>query len=154
MAWRPSLGLRNALLDTDSLKDILANGIIRIYSGGQPADAEAAETGTLLCVITVDGEAVASGTPANGLNLGDAAEGKIQKAAAETWEGENLDDGYAGWFRWYPNDYDNHEGLCEDESMIRIDGRCGTSTGELRMSSTNLAVGVDTVINNVELELP
>lgn len=53
MTLRLSSGLRNFLNETGSLKQALANGTIKVYDGSQPATADAATTGTLLCTYTV-----------------------------------------------------------------------------------------------------
>lgn len=52
MALRLSTGLRNFIMQHGSLKDALQNGKIEIYTGAQPASADAAVTGTLLATIT------------------------------------------------------------------------------------------------------
>jgi len=52
MALRISTALRDFLLQHGSLKNALQNGKILVYSGAQPATADAAPTGTLLCVYT------------------------------------------------------------------------------------------------------
>lgn len=52
MAWRPSAALRNFLLEGGSLKKALSNCVIKVYTGAQPATAEAAPTGTLLCTYS------------------------------------------------------------------------------------------------------
>jgi len=53
MAIRLSKGLRNFLLEGGSLKQGLANGIIKVYTGSQPSAADDAATGTLLCTYTL-----------------------------------------------------------------------------------------------------
>jgi len=53
MSLRLSTALRNALMATGSLKRTMRGGVIKIYSGTQPANADAAATGTLLATITV-----------------------------------------------------------------------------------------------------
>jgi hypothetical protein len=58
MAWKISTALRNAMLEMGSFKKVMSNCIIKVYSGGQPATAELAPTGTLLCTYSD-----ASGTP-------------------------------------------------------------------------------------------
>lgn len=58
MAWRPSAALRNFVLEDGSLKRALSNCVLKVYTGSQPATAEAAPTGTLLCTYTAS-----SGTP-------------------------------------------------------------------------------------------
>lgn len=52
MALRFSTGSRNFMAGVGSFKDAFQNGKIEIYTGAQPATADAAVTGTLLCTIT------------------------------------------------------------------------------------------------------
>jgi hypothetical protein len=58
MALRPSIALRNAIAESVPLKRALSNCVLKVYSGSQPATAEAAPTGTLLCTYSLS-----SGTP-------------------------------------------------------------------------------------------
>jgi hypothetical protein len=51
--------------------------------------------------------------------------------------------GTAGWFRYYSNAYTT--GL--STTAIRVDGTCGVTTGELRMSSTTVAVGAVSTVS-------
>lgn len=53
MALRLSTALRNGLLARGSLKDLLDQGKLLIYSGPQPTTADDAVSGTLLATITV-----------------------------------------------------------------------------------------------------
>lgn len=158
MAWRLSKGLRNKLLGLTSgdgsLKTILANGQIRIFTGSQPASADEGETGTHLCTITLSSGAMTSGVATNGINLGDASNGAIGKADGEIWSGENIATGTAGWFRWYPNDFDNHIGENSDGSKARIDGNCSTSNAQMNLSSTGLVSGVSTTVDSVTITMP
>lgn len=67
MALRPSLALRNFMLQHGSMADALAGGKLQIYSGAQPASAEAAPSGTLLAEVTdasgaLTNEVLASGS--------------------------------------------------------------------------------------------
>ena len=154
MAWRLSEGLKNALLGTSALKDILANGQIRIFTGSQPGTAEAAETGQLLCTITLASGAMVSGVATNGINLATPSGGAIAKAVTEVWSGQNAADGTAGWFRWYPNDFDDQMGAATAGDKIRLDGAISTSGAQLNLSSTTLKAGITTTIDNVNLYLP
>ena len=52
MALRPSIALRNFVAEGGSLKKALSNCVLKVYSGAQPATAEAAPTGTLLCTYS------------------------------------------------------------------------------------------------------
>ncbi len=67
MALRYSTAARNFMAGYGSFKDIFQNGRIEIYTGSQPATADAAVTGTLLCTITnnsgsLTNEVLSSGT--------------------------------------------------------------------------------------------
>lgn len=53
MAIRLSAALRNFLLEGGSLKQALANGVVKVYTGSQPSSANDAATGTLLCTYTL-----------------------------------------------------------------------------------------------------
>ena len=115
------------------LKDILRNGVLRIYSGSQPATADAATTGTLLLEFTESGGVFVHGAAANGLNWGDAVLGVIDKAAGETWKATGLADGTAGWFRFSANPADIG---AISTSLARVDGSVGTSGTDMLVVST------------------
>lgn len=52
MALRLSDALQNALNESQSFKHALSNCVLKWYTGSQPATAEAAPTGTLLCTFS------------------------------------------------------------------------------------------------------
>lgn len=58
MALRLSTALRSGVQDTSPFKGLMSNCFMKIYSGAQPATADAAVTGTLLATFSD-----ASGTP-------------------------------------------------------------------------------------------
>lgn len=67
MTLRLSTGLRDLVNQQGSVKKALQNGQILIYSGSQPATADAAPTGTLLATVTANSgartaEVLATGT--------------------------------------------------------------------------------------------
>lgn len=66
MTLRFSDAYRNAVQQLGSCKHILNNAEIRIFTGTQPADANAAETGTLLYKITKSSGARTAETKATG----------------------------------------------------------------------------------------
>lgn len=154
MAWRLSEGLKNVLLGTSPLKTALANGQIRIFGGPQPPSAEDAETGPLLAIITLASGAMVSGVTTNGITLDNPAGGAVGKPGASVWSGKNLATGTAGWFRWYPNDFDSHMGAASNGNKIRLDGNVATSGGQCNLSSVALKVDITTTIDNVNLFLP
>lgn len=67
MTLRYSTGVRNFMAGRGSFKNAFQGGRIEIYTGAQPATADAAVTGTLLCTITssslaITAEVLSSGT--------------------------------------------------------------------------------------------
>ena len=141
MAMRLSTGFRNKWLGATSgagsYQTLFTNCFLRLYSGSQPASADAAETGTLL-ITFVD------------LNWDDAASGVISKAAAETWTANGVADGTAGWGRFYA--YGSSGGASTTE--IRWDFACGTSGTILIMSSTTIAIGAPETIDTFTFTVP
>lgn len=78
MTMRLSTGLRNFLAKEGSIDGALRNGIIEIYSGAQPASADAAPSGTLLCTISNNSGAVISEViPTGTLTLTGGAAGSV-----------------------------------------------------------------------------
>lgn len=66
MTARLSTGLVNNLMSVGSFADSLANGVIDIYSGAQPALPDSAATGTLLATLTSGAGAYTAETRAAG----------------------------------------------------------------------------------------
>lgn len=88
MTLRYSTGARNYLLQHGGLKKAFQNGKIQIYTGAQPASADAAPTGTLLCTITRNSGAHTAEVLATGsLTLTGGAAGTID---AVTVDGVNI----------------------------------------------------------------
>ncbi len=155
MTLRLSTGLRTALLgvasgDNGSFKDLFADGVLEIYSGSQPADADTAESGTKLVRITLSSGAFTPSSATNGLEFGDASAGVIAKAAAETWSGVGLVTGTAGWFRFYDNDYDPGGGT----TTINFDGAVATSGAQLNLSSTTITLSATLTIDAFTITMP
>lgn len=120
----------------DKMVETFQNGSLAVYTGNQPASANDAETGTLLCVITRDGGAMTPGQPANGLNfVKDASTGSVKKDPDETWSGEVIADGTPGWFRFY----DNSRIQGASTTAKRFDGSIGAGAlDEIQLSKFTL----------------
>lgn len=143
MAERLSTALAN--LQLADFANTFKNGVLAIYSGNQPASADAAETGTLLCLITRDGGAFTPGQPANGLNFGKPADGRLDKASDETWSGNVLADGVAGWFRFYDNSYTTGAST----RAKRFDGTVAAiSSAEMFLNDTQLYANTIVAVDN------
>ena len=141
---RFSTGLRNGILDATGIKEAMADGVLRLYSGAQPASADTAVAGTLLVEITVDGGAFVHGSPTNGLEFDAPVAGLLSKAAAENWLGSGLADGVAGWFRFCANPVDSGGA---STVLARIDGAVGRSSSDLNLSNTNIVTGVPSTVD-------
>ena len=152
MALKASTGLRNYMLGDQSLKDALGTGAtsgarIRIFAGAVPADADAAETGTILVVISVASGAL----PAAGLSLGTASAGAIAKAA-EVWSG--VVSGAGTQTATYWRLVDSTDTAASSTTEKRIQGLCATSGSELVMTSTSLTNGATQTIDYFSIALP
>lgn len=144
MALQASTGLRNKLLDTGSLKSLMALGSIEIYSGAIPANADAAVTGTLLCTITLN-------STATGLSMAAAAvAGVLEKLSSETWSGVNAASGTATYYR--------HVAVGDTGALstteARLQGLVGTVGVEMNLSSTTLTSGATQTLDFYSVQLP
>jgi len=133
-----------------SLKDLFRNGVLDIFSGIQPTDADTTESGTKLVRITLSSGAFVAGTATNGINLGTATDGVIGKDSDETWSGVGLVTGNAGWFRFY----DNAATTGASTSAIRLDGAIATTGAQMSMSNTTITVSGTTTIGSVAITDP
>ena len=138
-----SLGLRNYLLDTGSLKAALAGGEIRIYSGTIPADANAAIGGaTLLCTLKNAGA---------GINFdASAAGGVLSKDPGETWTGTNVAGGVATFFR-HVLSADTGASSTTDR---RIQGTIATAGADMVLGNTTLTNGAVQSMPNYSVAAP
>ena len=139
-----------------AVKTAYANGVLAIYGGAsQPADANDAEAGTLLALITVASGEFTPGVATNGLNFGAPSAGVLSKAAAETWSGNGLAAAGTGtvatYFRFYDNDMDTGA----SPTGLRFDGAVGTSSlSELQMTVTTIVEGAPVFINSFTYSPP
>lgn len=128
MAIKSSTGLAAHLMVTGSAKGAFDAGFIKVYSGAEPATADAEVTGDLLWTISKDGD----GT---GLTFDAAAVGRAMvKTVAHTWGGATTA-GTAGYWRLVAAADDG----TLSTSAPRLQGSCGSTAGaDLYMSSTTL----------------
>jgi len=134
-----------------SLDEVLRNGVLDIYSGSAPSTADAVETGTKLCRITLGSGAFVAGAAANGLNFDEdaIAAGVIAKTSA-VWSGVNLATGTAGYYRFYSN----AATAGDSATAERIQGTVGTSGTDLVLASVSLTSGATTTIDTFSYSLP
>lgn len=149
MALSWSTGMKNALLDTGSLKSIFDDGYIRIYSGTVPADADAALGGaTELVTYSDNGASEGAG---NGLDLAaSAAGGAISKAAAQVWKGTAGATGTASFFRYEQTG----DGGGASTTAIRIQGTVGGAGADLFVASTTFTSSVEYTLDIFSIAVP
>jgi hypothetical protein len=134
-----------------SLDEVLRNGVLDIYSGSAPTTADATETGTKLCSITVASGVFSGGSPNNGLNFDeDAIAAGVITKTADVWSGANLATGTAGYYRFYSNGYSTGTST----SAARIQGTVGTSGADLILASVALTAAATTTIDTFQYTLP
>lgn len=139
-----------------SFADLFRNGVMDIYSGAQPASADAAETGTKLMRITEGSGAFVAGAPGNGLRFAATCvtANEITKDLSQVWSGVGLAAAgtgtVAGYFRLYANDATT--GL--STSAIRMDGNCSMTAYPMRMSSTTIVEGATVTVDSFVVKIP
>ena len=148
MSVRLSTGDVNAL--ANARRTAYANAVIAVYTGVQPANSDAVESGTLLGHITVAGGAFTPGSPTNGLNWDAAVGGICAKPSATEWAIIPVASGTPGYARVYANDMTTGE----SSTAVRFDIQCGVGIGELRFSTSTLTSGVKSTVNSFNLTTP
>ena len=133
-----------------SYRGIFRNCTIVIRTGTQPASADDAETGTVLCQITLSSGSFSADSPTNGLNFGQVSDGVLAKAVDEVWSGVNSESGVAGWFRIYDNSFVTGA----TTTGKRLDGACATSGAQMTLTNSSLVSGVTTTVDDVALSMP
>jgi hypothetical protein len=137
-----------------SFLDLFENGVLAIYSGAQPASADAAENGTLLILITVGSGSFAGGQPVNGLNFQNPAVVGVLSKNAAVWSGNGAATGTAAWFRFYSNGYNT--GADAGLAWNRFDGSIGISGSgaDLIVATTAIAQGAPYTVDAFTMTLP
>lgn len=132
MAVRISTAARNAA--ADAIAALADGGVLRIYTGTQPAGPDTAPSGDLLAEFTLADPAFAAAV---------AGAADLDTTPAVTATG--LDDGTAGWFR-----------ICDAGEAGVLDGSV-TDTGgggDLTMNTTTISTGVSVTITAGSITMP
>lgn len=138
-----SLGLRNALMVTDSLRNLLDGCVIRIYSGAVPASPNDS-IGAATLLVEIDAAGVGGTWEAV------ATDGTLTKSTSETWSGVNVDTGTASFFRLcLPADMDD-----ADSDAYRVQGTVAVAGGDLNLTNTALTSGATQTLDYVYLAMP
>lgn len=132
MAVRLSSALATAL--ADQIDSTLGNaGLIKIYTGSQPATADTAISGpTLLATFTL-------GSP----GFGNAASGVITLNGTPLTVAASAT-GTAGFFRMWKS----------DGTTAILDGSVGTSGNQINLNTTSITSGVNVTITSGTITMP
>lgn len=136
MALRLSNAARSAAADAvvDLLDAGSTGGLLRIYTGSQPAGPGSTATGDLLAELDLADPAF--GSASNGVAAIDA-----DPALSTT----GVDDGAAGWFR-----------LLDSNELAVVDGTV-TATGaggDLTLNTTTISVGLTVEVTGGSITMP
>jgi hypothetical protein len=143
--FKVSTGLRNHMLAIGSFKSAMDLGFLNIYTGTEPATADAAlGAATLLCTISVNGggAGLTFDTPAVG--------GVLSKTTGQNWQGTIVATQTATFFRFVqPGD----TGLL-DAAAKRVQGNIALVGGDLNLSNILLTAPAIQTINHFNVALP
>ena len=149
MTVRLSTGLRTNLAGPTGFAATFANGVIEVYSGAQPANADAAVAGTLLGTVTLASGAFTPGAPTNGLTFAAPVAGGAVKSGV--WSVNGIAPGTAGWFRLKANAIDAG-GV--STALPRLDGSAAVTGADLSLSVIAITVGVPVTIDQFQFTIP
>lgn len=142
MAIRMSSALKNALLYNQPMISALSFGVIRVYSGPQPANANDSATGTLLGNITLDGLAFTPGATQGGLNMVAVPSfSYLIKPNSASWILTADTSGNAGWWRFHAN----------ANPAMNMDGSVTAPYEELFIGDPTLVAGETRNINSFQI---
>jgi hypothetical protein len=148
MTIRLSTGMRNVCMGDGTNKGVggvLALGFISIYQGTQPASPDTGATGTVLGLVTLNGDG------STGLSWEVAAAGVLSKDTDEVWQFTGLANGVAGWFRCWPA---GGNPLSTSSTEARVDGLIATAGGDANMSNVNVVTGAVSTVDAFTLTMP
>lgn len=149
-----STGAANALWSSGlaSADTGLDFGVIDLYSGPMPTDANNPDSGTLLARITDASGAWVAGTHTNGLRYSTPVAGVIGILAGHTFSGVALATGTVGYARLRGNPVDAGG---SSTTLVRVDLTVSAGGGaECNLSHIDLTAGETVSVNSVALTAP
>lgn len=149
-----STGLKRAIagngVDEASFLTLMENCVVGIYeASAMPANADAAETGTLLGYLTKDGLAFTPGQPEGGLNFEVNSSGILVRPSADEWSCVPIAGGTVKYLRMY----DNARVLGASTTARRVDFSAGVTTGDARFVNLLLVEGAKIYARDISFNL-
>ena len=153
-----STGLKDAMQGAGgvSLADAMANGVLYLYSGTKPANADTTEGAAVaLHIFTVGGLAFTPGAAANGLNFAMSTDGYLYKAVAEDWISTAPEFGATPLTATWARFYDNARTLGDSTTAVRFDLTVGSSAAfDINLRSTLIYPGDELKFNSFRITGP
>lgn len=145
MGMKISTGLAKAMLDTGSFNSNLTGMKLKIYSGTEPATADAS-LGAAVLLVTISDAGGAGALSFNAAAVGNV----IEKLSTQTWSGTNAASGTASFCRLV---------LASDtgassSTEIRVQGDVGVAGKFLNLSSTALTAAAVQVVDYLSITMP
>lgn len=105
-----------------------------------------------LTTLTASYTAMAGGVNAvNGLNYDAAVAGVISKVSTETWSGNAVASGTAGWFRIRGA---GDSGSGASTTAVRVDGAISTSGAQMNLASLTISQSAPFILSSGSLTIP
>ena len=142
MTIKMSTAARTAVFST-GLKNAFNNHCLCVYSGTEPASADAA-LGAAVRLLRISTSGL--GTP---LAFETPSDGVMLKKAADVWMGTNLATGTPSFYRLEPLD---DTGAAAPE-LVRLQGSVGPA-GDLRLDVAALVIDEVQPVNYFDLQMP
>lgn len=145
MSFKISTGLRNHMLATGSVKAGMDGGVIKIYAGTEPADADAA-IGAATLLVTISNNDTGTGitfdaTPTSGV---------LVKSTSEVWSGTCVANGTGAFYRFVSLADDG----TSSTTFKRMQGTVGVVGADLLVSSTTFVSSNLRQINSYAAGMP
>lgn len=141
MATNTRISNAAAIAACDAIVDLIDGGagagLLRIYSGTQPADPDTAATGTLLAEITLNDPAFGAAADAA---PGGIATASVSPALEDTSANAT---GTAGYFR-----------VVDSNGTAIMDGEVGTSGADLNLNTTSIVSGATVSVTSWTVTMP
>jgi hypothetical protein len=150
MTVKISTGLATSMVNDKGFKEAMDGGTVELWSGAQPATADAAPTGTLLAIGTKDALPVTPGSLTNGLVYATPTTPTISKSA-DNWKYSPIAAGIVGWARFKANAADTGS---VSTTALRMDCSAGSAGAELVVANPQFTVGVPGSIDSFLLTMP
>lgn len=145
MTMKISTGLAKSMLDTASFKGSLSGMKLKIYSGTEPATADAALGAAVLLVTISDNGG------AGALSFEAAAVGNVlEKLASQTWSGTVASSGTASFCRL---ELASDTGA-SSSTEVRVQGDVGLAGKFLNLSSVSLTAAAVQVVDFLSITMP